>query len=65
MRAGSAGAAEDAGTEREVTVCEDPVAADCGCASAVGSPASCAASSASDVPSIGMISASSGTPPLA
>ena len=75
-RVGSAGAAEDAGTERDVTVCEDPVAADCGCASAVGSPASCAASSASDagtlgnvasqaIPSIGMVSASSGTSPLA
>ena len=73
MRAGSAGAAEDADTECEVTVCEVPVAAGCGCASAVGPPASCAASPASDAgtlgvvpfgPSIGMVSASSGTSPL-
>ena len=72
---GSTGAAEGAGTERDVTVCEDPVAADCGCASAVGPPASCAASSASDagtsgnvasqaISSIGVVSASSGTSPL-
>ena len=55
VRVGSAGAAEDAGTEREVTVCEDPVATDCGCASAVGSPTSCAAAPASDAGTLGNV----------
>ena len=55
MRAGSAGAAEDADTENEATVCEDPVAAGCGCASAVGSPESCTVSSASDAGTLGVV----------
>ena len=55
MRAGSAGAAEDAETEADATVCEDPVVAGCGCSSAVGSPGSCTVSSASDAGALGVV----------